>query len=135
MVALCGATKEAAVRESIGLSEDGRLAYGKTMQDTVVAFYTNREKPQVAWKMNVGYGYEHTPSILIEKEGKVFFGTKNGTVYAIEPLTQKINWAYKIDNSMVNTVQVIKGNRLIASTMDGKVCLLKADALTAEAVH
>lgn len=118
-------TKEAAVRESIGISEDGKLIYGKTMQDTVVAFYTNKEQPLLAWKMNAAFGYEHAPSMLIEKEGKVFFGTRNGVVYAINPSTQKISWAYKIDNSMVNTVQVINGNKLIASTMDGKVCLLK----------
>jgi len=119
-------TNEATVRESIGISEDGKFVYGKTMQDTVVAFYTNKERPQVAWKMNVAFGYEHVPSMLIEKEGKLFFGTRNGVVYCINPSAQKINWAYKIDNAMVNTVNVINGNRVVASTMDGKVCLLEA---------
>lgn len=118
-------TKEATVRESIGISEDGKLIYGKTMQDTVVAFYTNKEKPQLAWKMHVGYGYEHSPSMLIEKNGRVYFGTRNGVVYCIDPFTQKIVWAYKIDNSMVNTVNVLDNKRIIASTMDGKVCLLQ----------
>lgn len=120
-------TNEATVRESIGISEDGSLVYGKTMQDTVVAFYTTKEKPQAAWKMNVGFGYEHVPSMLIEKEGKVFFGTRSGVVYCINPSTQKIVWAYKIDNAMVNTVNAISGNSVVASTMDGKVCLLTAD--------
>jgi len=119
-------TKEAAVRESIGISEDGRLVYGKTMQDTVAAFVTNGEKPQLAWKMHVGFGYEHVPSMLIEKSGQLFFGTKNGVVYSIDPATQKTVWAYKIDNSMVNTVNVIDKNSIIASTMDGKVCLLQS---------
>jgi outer membrane protein assembly factor BamB len=118
-------TKEATVRESIGISEDGSLVYGKTMQDTVAAFYTGKEKPQLAWKMHVGYGYEHVPSMLIEKGGQLFFGTKNGVVYSINPATQQITWAYKIDNSMVNTVNVMDENSVIASTMDGKVCLLK----------
>jgi len=120
-------TNEAAVRESIGISNDGKLIYGKTMQDTVVAFYTNKEKPQLAWKMNAGYGYEHSPSMLIEKNGKVYFGTRNGVVYCIEPATQKIMWAYKIDNSMVNTVNVLNNKQIIVSTMDGKVCLLQED--------
>lgn len=119
-------TKEATVRESMGVSEDGRFIYGKTMQDTVVAFFTNRETPQLAWKMHAGYGYEHAPSMLIENSGTVFFGTRSGVVYAINPDTQKIGWAYKIDNSMVNTVNVLDGKRLIASTMDGKVCLLQS---------
>lgn len=118
-------TNEATVRESMGISEDGKLIYGKTMQDTVVAFYTNKQSPQIAWKMNAGYGYEHAPSMLVEKKGTVFFGTRNGVVYAINPATQKTAWAYKIDNSMVNTVHVINDKQIIASTMDGKVCLLE----------
>ncbi len=117
-------TKEATVRESIGISNDGKLVYGKTMQDTVVAFFTGREAPQLAWKMHAGYGYEHTPSMLIERKGTVYFGTKNGVVYAIDPSQQTIRWKYKIDNSMVNTVQVFGDQYLLASTMDGKVVLL-----------
>jgi outer membrane protein assembly factor BamB len=120
-------TNEATVRESIGISQDGKWVYGKTMQDTVVAFPTAKEKQSAAWKMHVGYGYEHAPSMLIEKEGKVFFGTRNGVVYSIDPVTQKINWACKIDNSMVNTVNVLNGKALVASTMDGKVCLLQSE--------
>ena len=121
-------TKEATVRESLGLSADGKLIYGKTMQDTVVAFATNKEKAQLAWKFHAGYGYEHTPSMLIEKDGTVFFGTRSGVVYAINPTNQTINWAYKIDNSMVNTVNVLNGKQIVASTMDGKVVLLEAKA-------
>jgi outer membrane protein assembly factor BamB len=117
-------TNQATVRESIGMAEDGSLVYGKTMQDTVVAFRTNAGKADLAWKMHVGYGYEHAPSMLVEKGGKVFFGTRNGVVYAIDPSNQSISWAYKIDNSMVNTVNVLGSRKLIASTMDGKVVLL-----------
>lgn len=117
-------TKEATVRESIGISNDGKLIYGKTMQDTVAAFFTGREAPRLAWKMHAGYGYEHTPSMLIERNGTVYFGTKNGVVYAIDPAQQTIRWKYKIDNSMVNTVQVFGDQYLLASTMDGKVVLL-----------
>jgi outer membrane protein assembly factor BamB/predicted phosphodiesterase len=117
-------SKEATVRESIGLSADKQLVYGKTMQDEVVAFKTNKTAPQLAWKMNAGFGYEHVPSMLVEKNGAVFFGTKSGVVYSIDPKTQKVNWAHKIDNSMVNTVNVLPKRKLIAATMDGKVELL-----------
>jgi outer membrane protein assembly factor BamB len=118
-------TNESTVRESIGISDDGNFIYGKTMNDTLTVFFTNKDKPQVAWKLNVGYGYEHTPSMLIEQDGNVFFGTKNGVVYAINTSDKKIEWAYKIDNSMVNTVNVIDKKNIIASTMDGKVVLLQ----------
>ena len=118
-------TNAATVRESIGIAENGSMVYGKTMQDTLVAYYTGREKPVQAWKMHVGYGYEHAPSMLIEKGGLLFFGTKNGTVYAIDPVGRSIRWAHKVDHSMVNTVQVLSSHEMVVSTMDGKVCLLQ----------
>ncbi|SER46407.1 outer membrane protein assembly factor BamB family protein [Pedobacter rhizosphaerae] len=119
--------KEATVRESIGLSADSLTVYGKTMQDEIVGYKTQATDPGVAWRLNVGFGYEHIPSMLIEKEGQVFFGTKNGTVYAIDPLNQKTIWGHKVDNSMVNTVNVIDGKNLLMSTMDGKVSWLKVN--------
>lgn len=116
---------DATVRESIGISQDGKFVYGKTMQDTIVAYRTAREKQAAAWKLSCDFGYEHVPSMLIEKDGAVFFGTKNGVVYAIDPKERKMRWAHKIDNSMVNTVRVLSGRQIIASTMDGKVVLLE----------
>jgi len=116
---------DASIRESIGISEDGKWIYGKTMQDTIVAYAASREKQSAAWKMHCGFGYEHVPSMLVEKDGNVFFGTRNGIVYCIDPAQQKINWAYKIDNSMVNTVKVISGKELLVATMDGSIVLLK----------
>jgi outer membrane protein assembly factor BamB/predicted phosphodiesterase len=127
--AVTGATlwqnNETRVRESIGMSADGKYVYGKTMQDTVVAYAASHTAQHPAWVMNAGFGYEHVPSMLIEKDGQVFFGTRNGVVYAIDPNTQKTVWAHKIDNSMVNTVRVLSKKQLIASTMDGKVVLLE----------
>ena len=116
---------DATVRESIGISADGKWIYGKTMQDTIVAYASSREKQSTAWRMACGFGYEHVPSMLIEKDGIVFFGTKSGVVYAIDPVKQQIIWAHKIDNSMVNTVRVLDKQRIIASTMDGKIVLLE----------
>ena len=116
---------DATVRESIGMSADGKWIYGKTMQDTIVAYAASREKQPAAWQLNCGFGYEHVPSMLIEKGGNVFFGTKSGVVYSIDPVQQKTNWAYKIDNSMVNTVRVLDKRHLIAATMDGNVVLLE----------
>ncbi len=118
-------TKESGVRESIGISQDGKYIYGKTMNDTIVAFATGREPQKAAWKLHAGFGYEHAPSMLIEKDGDIFFGTRNGVVYAIDALQQKLAWAHKIDNSMVNTVNVIDKKTLVVSTMDGKVVLLQ----------
>ncbi|WP_316765967.1 PQQ-binding-like beta-propeller repeat protein [Pedobacter frigiditerrae] len=118
--------KAAGVRESIGLSADSTTVYGKTMQDEIVGYTTQNTDPGIAWKFNVGFGYEHAPSQLIEMDGKVFFGTRNGVVHVFDPKTKENLWAHKIDNSMVNTVNVIDGKTVLVSTMDGKVTLLKS---------
>jgi outer membrane protein assembly factor BamB len=120
-------TKDGGLRESIGISENGKFIYGKSMQDTIVGYATSREKQLASWKMHCGFGYEHVPSMLIEKDGQLFFGTKNGVVYAIDPAERKILWHYKIDNSMVNTVRILSTRQVIASTMDGKVILLEIE--------
>jgi len=118
-------TKEAKVRESIGLSADSTTIYGKTMQDTVVAFKTTATAPELAWKLNAGFGYEHTPSDLVEKNGVVFYGTKNGVVYTFDAKTHQNLWLHKIDNSMINTINPIDEKNIIVSTMDGKVTLIQ----------
>jgi len=117
--------KEATVRESIGISEDGSMIFGKTMNDEVVAFKTQPTDPGVAWRLNMSFGYEHVPSMLIAKDKQVFFGTKNGVVYSFDPALRKLVWAHKIDNSMVNTVNVLSKNAVLVATMDGVVTLLK----------
>lgn len=116
--------KEATVRESIGISEDKSMIFGKTMNDDVVAYKTQSTDPGVLWRLNLNYGYEHVPSMLIAKDRQVFFGTKNGVVYAFDPVAQKKAWAHKIDNSMVNTVNVINKNKILVATMDGVITLL-----------
>lgn len=118
-------SKDGGVRESIGISADGKWIYGKSMQDTIVAYAAGRQQQSAAWKLHAGFGYEHVPSMLIEKDGYVFFGTKNGVVYCIDPTEKKVAWAHKIDNSMINTVRVLSRNELVVSSMDGKVVLLK----------
>ena len=117
-------TNEATVRESIGISSDRSLVFGKTMNDEIVAFRTNPTAPELAWRFDVGYGYDHVPSMLFEQDGAVIFGTRNGRVYSINPETKTINWIHKVDNSMVNTIRLIGPKKLVASTMDGKVAIL-----------
>lgn len=63
--------------------------------------------------------------MLIEKGGQVFFGTRSGVVYAIDPVKRQKIWAHKIDNSMVNTVRVLDARKMVVATMDGKLVLLE----------
>lgn len=118
-------SKEAGVRESIGMSEDGSMVFGKTMNDEVVAYKTQSTDPGIFWRLNLGFGYEHVPSMLIAKYGKVTFGTKNGVIYSFDPSVPKPVWAHKVDNSMVNTVNILSKDSILVATMDGIITLLK----------
>ncbi|MNX57437.1 Outer membrane protein assembly factor BamB [compost metagenome] len=95
------------------------------MNNDIVAYKTQTTDPGVAWRLNMNFGYEHAPSMLIAKDKQVFFGTRNGVVYAFDPELRKTVWAHKIDNSMINTVNVLSKNAVLVATMDGVVTLLK----------
>lgn len=117
-------TKQSVVRETIGLSEDKERIYSKTMNDSVVCFSTKENKPHQLWVSNVGFGYEHAPSMPVEKEGVVFGSTKNGLIFALEPLTGKVLWKHKIGNSLISTVVPISRHQLLFTATGGEVGLL-----------
>ncbi len=115
------------VRESIGIATDGSEIYGKTMNHEIVAFKTGREDIGVSWRLNMHYGYEHVPSMLMSNDGEFVFGTKNGIVFSFDPVSKKTKWAHKVDNSMINTVNPLGEKMVLLATMDGVVTLLKTD--------
>ena len=71
-------TFQSMVRETIGLSEDKERIYSKTMNDSIVCYSTKGDQPHKLWASNVGFGYEHAPSMQVEKNGVVFGSTKEG---------------------------------------------------------
>lgn len=118
-------TKESMVRETIGISEDGRRLYSKTMQDSVVCYSTISNDPERLWITNVGYGYDHAASMPVEKDGIVFGSTKNGIIFAIDGLSGKLLWKHKVGNSLVGTVYPVSRNECVYTNGEGMVGLLK----------
>lgn len=117
-------TKQSMVRESIGISEFGTQIYSKTMQDSVVCYSAVGSEPRKIWSSNVGFGYEHNPSMLMEKDGTVYGSTKNGMIFALDALTGNVIWKHKIGNSLVNTVVPIGRKSVVVTTAGGEVSLL-----------
>ncbi|VBB47573.1 conserved hypothetical protein [uncultured Paludibacter sp.] len=117
-------TKASMVRESIGISEDGNRIYAKTMQDSVVCYSAQTDFAKEIWATNVGFGYEHNPSMLIEKDGIVFGSTKNGLVFALDAQTGKVLWKHKIGNILINTVLPLDKKRVIITSVGGEICPL-----------
>ena len=113
------------VRETIGLSEDGERVYSKTMNDSIVCYSTLTNTPEQVWASNVGFGYEHAPSMPLEKEGVVYGSTKEGLLFALEAKTGKVIWKHKIGNSLINTVVPLSKKEVLFTATSGEVGLLR----------
>lgn len=118
-------TFQSKVRESIGLSEDGKRIYAKTMQDSVVCYDALSDVPRQIWATDVQFGYEHGPCMLPEKDGIVYGSTKEGLTFALEGLTGKLLWRHKNGNSLMNTVVPSGRKQLLFTSTSGELGLLK----------
>ena len=117
-------TNASVVRESVGLSSDGTMVFGKTMNDSVVSYSAQGNSPKEIWAANVGFGYEHAPSMPLESNGTVYGGTCSGIVYAVEAKTGKVKWKYKIGNSLVNTVLPLSAREVAVTSSDGTIAVI-----------
>ena len=115
------------VRESMGLSEDGKLVYVKTMDGQVLGVSTTADTMQIDWQSALQLPYELTPSAIAASDGQVFVPSHSGLVSGLDAASGAVAWQYKVSNAMVNPMLPLKRRQLVVSTMDGKVvCLLTA---------
>ncbi len=117
-------TFQSKVRESMGLSADGKRVYAKTMEDSLVC-YAAADSPHELWACNVGFGYEHGPCMPQEKDGVVFCSTKDGLIFAVEGKTGQLLWRHKVGNSLMSTVVPLSAKEILFSNTDGQVGLLR----------
>lgn len=113
------------VRESMGLSADSTLVYVKTMEGALYGISTTADTMEISWRPDLQLGYEICPTAIVEKNGTVFVPGQSGLVSAVDRHSGKVIWQYKTSNSLVNSIMPLKKNRVIVSTMDGKIsCIL-----------
>ena len=93
-------------RESLGVSEDGKRVYSKTMDGELVAVDTTTPNFHELWTVDMGLGYEHAPCIIVEKDGVVYAGSRRGLLTAVDPATQKVLWSLPIGVSEINGIDV-----------------------------
>jgi outer membrane protein assembly factor BamB/predicted phosphodiesterase len=123
-------TAEHQVRETAGLSQDGSRLYVRTMgvlngaSGELLAFSTTANQPEKLWQTNPQIGYDHNSAQIVEKDGVVFYGSKNGVVVALNGKTGKILWEHKIGNTIVNTLAPTSAREVVATDVDGKTTLL-----------
>ena len=127
-------TKEYKVRETVGLSEDGKTVYSKCMWDTVVAISTATPSEamrleakgyEVLWASHAGFGYEHNPAMPLEKGGVLWVSTKNGLLLGMDAKTGKVLWRHKIGNSILNTPLPLSGKECIFTSSEGTITRIR----------
>ena len=118
-------TFQSKVRETIGLSEDKERIYSKTMNDSIVCYATKGNQPVEIWASDVGFGYEHAPSMPVEKDGVVFGSTKDGLIFALDAMTGEVLWKHKVGNSLISTVVPLNKTSVLFTATGGEVGLLK----------
>ena len=109
------------VRESLGRSADGKVAYAKTMDGELVAMSTQGNKYQLLWKGDAGFGYEHAPCIVLEHKGYVFMGSRRGMLAVFDATTHQRVFTYKMGSSEVNGFEVDSNGDIYCSLIEGTI--------------
>lgn len=116
-----------AVRESIGLSADGARAYVRTTENLIAAIATTEDDARAVWETDAGFGEDINSAMLVEKDGVVFYGTKNGLLLALDGATGAIKWKHRVGVALLNTVTPLSGREAVVTDFDGHVTLVSSE--------
>ncbi len=117
--------KDKRVRESMGISADSSLIYVKTMDGQVYGVSARADSMEIAWKSSLQLPYELTPSAIVERNGVIYVPSHSGLASAISREEGEVLWQFKVSNSLLNPAMPPSDNRVLFSTMDGKIVCLQ----------
>ncbi len=108
------------VRESLGRSADGKVAYAKTMDGELIAMSTG-DKYELLWKVDLGFGYEHAPCIVLEHNGYIYCGSRRGMLAVVNAATHQLEFTYRLGTSEVNGFEVDDRGDIYCSLIEGTI--------------
>lgn len=108
------------VRESLGRSTDGMVAYAKTMDGTLVAMSTG-DKYQFLWEVDLGFGYEHAPCIILERYGHIYCGSRRGMLAVVNAATHELEFTCRLGTSEVNGFEYDNEGNIYCSLIEGTI--------------
>ena len=108
------------VRESLGHSADGKVAYAKTMDGVLVAMSTG-DKYEMLWKVDLGFGYEHAPCIVLEHDGFIYCGSRRGMLAVVDAATHKLVFTSQLGSSEFNGFEVDETGTVYCSLIEGTI--------------
>ena len=112
------------VRESMGISPDGKEVFVKLMNDSIVSVSAVTREFKTLWAVDAGIGYDHNPCPLLSDDNYVIGATKNGLVTAIDRKSKSVAWMHKTGNSSVNNLVFDASGNIWLSLPEGKIIRL-----------
>jgi len=112
------------VRESMGLSADSSLVYAKTMEGELIGISTSQPDMQITWEAHPGLNYEIAPTAIVEYKDVIYVPSNSGMIVAVNR-DGSILWKHKISNALITNVTPVSKDKVIVTTMDGKIVCLK----------
>jgi outer membrane protein assembly factor BamB len=116
-------TNKHKVRESMGISPDGKHVYAKLMNDSIISVSTTSKEFTTEWAIDAGIGYDHNPCPLESSKDLVIGATKNGLIVAINTYNKTVQWKYKLGNASINKL-ILKNKKLWITSTEGKLMSL-----------
>jgi len=113
------------VRESMGLSKDSTLIYAKTMEGILIGISTAEPDMKIIWQSNTQLNYDIAPTAITEFQGVVYVPSNSGIITAVTRLDGSILWKHKISNALITNITPLDKNKVIVSTMDGRIVELR----------
>ena len=116
--------KQRKVRESTGISADGKTFYAKTMDGEMIAVSMTADAYTEQWCCDAGWGYDHNPCPLTVNNGVVYMAARRGKVAAISE-NGKLLSVGKFANSAANDIRIDSNNGVWISFIEGVIWHLK----------
>lgn len=116
--------KERKVRESTGLSSDGKTFYAKTMDGEIIAVAMNSDSYTELWCSDAGWGYDHSFCPLTVDNGVVYMANRRGKVAAFNKSGEMLSVG-KFADSAANDLRADDNGDIWASFIEGTIWRLK----------
>jgi len=112
------------VRESMGLSKDSTLIYAKTMEGELIGVSTSEASMKITWTSNTALNYEIAPTPIVQYQHIIYVPSNSGIVTAVKR-DGSVLWKHKISNALITSITPVSENKIITTTMDGKISCLE----------
>lgn len=120
------------VRESMGKSQDGKWFYAKTMDGELLRLplsdnleLTEENLVSQSKVLDLKIGYEHNPAPILEKNGKIYLGSRKGEVVIVDANKFEIIKVIKLGSSSINGFSIDEKGSVWTSLIEGGIYLLE----------